>query len=142
LSFIVRNIQTWFDSSGVEARILAASGDAARQCAELMADLARAYAPYDATRSAGENDPHLRDTIQVVSEANGLVHHVIATAPHAEPQEFGFVHWISGKFIKPKFYMRRAAVEAGRQFPQFLKQAAVRQGFHHQRVMGATFRGG
>jgi hypothetical protein len=96
-----------------------------------VADVARRLVPVD----TGE----LRASIQVVSEADGKRHHVIATARHAEPQEFGFVHWKSGRFIPPRAYMRRALQEGAKAMPQFLGNARVNQGFHHQRLMGATF---
>ena len=139
MAFLMTQIRSWFDPSGVRARIDAAVAEASLECAEFIRDKAFEYAPYDETKPPGEM--HLRDTIQVISEAGTHVHHVIATAPWAEPQEFGFIHWRSGKFVKPRFYMRRAVDEAAALFPQIIGAAAVRQGFHHGRVMGITIGG-
>lgn len=36
------------------------------------------------------------------------VYEVRATANHAAPQEYGFVHWRSGRFIPGKHYLREA----------------------------------
>ncbi len=37
------------------------------------------------------NTGELRASIRVISEADGTRHHVVATARHAEPTEFGII---------------------------------------------------
>ena len=124
-------VKSWWRGDAVREQLLARHRAGVRRLAEFVADRARQYAPVD----TGE----LRASIHVVSEADGKRHHVLASARHAEPQEFGYIHWRSGRFIPPRAYMRRALNDGARAMPQFLGDARVNQGFHHQRLMGATF---
>lgn len=124
-------IKSWWAGDAVKARIVEERKAGLRALAEFVAERARLYAPYD----TGE----LRDSIHVVSEADGLRHHVFATARHSEPVEFGYVHYRSGRFIPPRAYMRKAVNDGAKAMPQFIGGSRVRQGYHAGRLMGATF---
>jgi hypothetical protein len=74
-------VRKWWRGDEVKERLIAEHRAGVRALAEFVADRARVYCPVD----TGE----LRDSIHVVSEADGMRHHVVATAKHAEPVEFG-----------------------------------------------------
>jgi hypothetical protein len=129
-------VKSWWNGDAVKARLLAEHKAGIRVLAEYVAERARIYCPYDASKPAGEM--HLRDTIQVISESDGSRHHVIASAPWAEPVEFGHV-LRGGGFYPPNPYMRRALRDGAREMPRFIGRSRVNQGYHHGRLMGATF---
>ena len=120
----------------VKARLVNEKKAGVRRLAHYVRDQAELYAPYDASKPAGEL--HLRDTIQVIEEAGGERFHVIASAPWAEPVEFGH-RMRNGAYYPPNPFMRRALQDGARAMPQFLGDARVRQGYHAGRLMGATF---
>jgi hypothetical protein len=80
-------VRKWWRGDEVRDRLIAEHRAAIRALAYFVADRARFYCPYDHSKPPGEL--HLRDTIQVISEADGSRHHVFASAPWAEPVEFG-----------------------------------------------------
>lgn len=123
-------LRSWWNPEPARQRLVAEYKDGLLALAEFVADRARAYAPVDTGR--------LRDSIHVVSEADGMRHHVVATVPWAEPQEFGFT-MRNGRFYPPQAYMRRAVREGAAAMPRFIGQARVRQGFHRGALMGVTF---
>lgn len=104
-----------------------------KQLAEDVADLYRLYCPKDTWE--------LHDSIHVVSESDGMKHHVVATAPHAEPVEFGSTHhgpngtWT----IPPNPAFRKAIARGKTLWPGIAAQARARQGYHRGSLMGATF---
>ena len=114
----------------VKAKLLAEHKAGIRALAYYVADVARRLVPVD----TGE----LRDSIQVISEADGMRLYVIATAKHAEPQEFGF-RMRNGGFYPPQAYMRRALNDGAMALPQFVGRSRVAQGYHAGKLMGATF---
>lgn len=120
----------------VKARIVAEHKAALLALAEFVAERARVYCPYDHSKPASEL--HLRDTIQVISEADGMRHHVIATAPWAEPVEFGHV-MANGAFHPPNPFMRKAVHDGAKAFPEIIGRSRVNQGYHQGKLMGATF---
>jgi hypothetical protein len=120
-----------FNQEAAKRKILADRVAGLKRLAEFVADEARILAPVD--------EGELRDSIHVVSSSDGLHNWVVAPVDHAEPQEFGFVHYISGAFIPPQAYMRRALRKGAERFPEYVGGATVKQGFHHSRLMGIEF---
>lgn len=112
----------------VKARMEARGRDAARIAAEFVAGRARSYCPVD----TGE----LLASIKVVSSMNGTVWHVVATARHARPVEFGSLH--GNRWIAPNPFMRRALADGRAEFPEILKSVMVGAG--EGRHLGATIR--
>ena len=86
-----------------------ASWAVADELGDLKAD-ARRFAPVD------EGD--LRDSIDVEFPPGSLAGALVATVPHAAPQEFGFRHWISGNFIPAQPFFRPASILSQRRFPK------------------------
>jgi hypothetical protein len=129
-------VKSWWNEDAVKARLLAEHRAGVRALAERVAEIARVLCPYDASKPPGEM--HLRDTIQVISESDGLRHHVIASAPWAEPVEFGHV-LRGGGFYPPNPFLRMALRQGAKEMPQFIGRSRVNQGYHHGRLMGATF---
>lgn len=123
-------IRTWWNPEPVKAQLLADYKAGLRELAEFVADQARLRCPVD----TGE----LKNSIHVVSEADGLKHHVVATARHAEPVEFGHT-MRNGRFYPPNPFLRMAVREGAAAMPRFIGQARVRQGFHRGALMGVTF---
>jgi hypothetical protein len=123
-------VKSFWNGEEVKARLLAEHRAGIRKLAEYVALRARIYAPVDTGA--------LRGSITVVSEADGMRHHVIATAPYAEPVEFGHV-MRNGAFHPPNPFMRRALADGARMMPEFVGRSRVAQGHHHGRLMGATF---
>jgi hypothetical protein len=130
LAFLL-NLRTWFDASAARDAVVKSRISGLYQLAEYVGDQARLRAPFLTGK--------LRESIQVIHEADGMAHYVIATAPYAEPQEFGFIHWISGEFIPGRAYMRRALRDGELAMPRFFGGEEVRRGFHEGRVMGVEF---
>jgi hypothetical protein len=122
----------WWNPEAAIAQVEAQGRSAGLQCAELIYERAVFYSPVESG--------FLRSTIHLVSSADGMSHWVIATAPYAEPQEFGFIHWLSGRRIPAKAYMRRAVRDGANAFPRIIGETRVRQGFHRGAVMGAEIR--
>jgi hypothetical protein len=120
----------------VKARLRAENAAGIRALAEFVAERARIYSPYDTSKPPDEM--HLRDTIQAVHEADGTRSHVFASAPWAEPVEFGH-RMRNGGFYPPNPFMRKAVRDGANAFPRFIGRSQVRQGYHHGRLMGATF---
>jgi hypothetical protein len=120
----------------IKARLIAEHKAGIRALAEFVAERARIYSPYDTRKPPDEL--HLRDTIQVISEVDGSRHHVIASAPWAEPVEFGH-RTRGGGFHPPNPYMRKAVRDGANAMPRFIGQSRVNQGYHQGRLMGATF---
>lgn len=130
------NIKSWWRGDATKARLIQERKVGIRALAEYVADKARVYCPYDASKPAGKL--HLRETIQVISEADGLRHHVVATALYAEPVEFGHV-MRNGRFYPPNPFLRKAVRDGAAAMPQFIGGSRIAQGFHHGQLMGATF---
>jgi HK97 gp10 family phage protein len=124
------SVKRWWNGDEVRDRLIAEHRAAIRALAEFVADRARAYCPVD----TGE----LRDSIHVVGEADGLRHHVVATADHAEPVEFGHT-MRNGRLYPANPFMRKALRDGANAMPNFIGQSRVRQGYHQGQLMGATF---
>jgi hypothetical protein len=122
----------WWNPEASIAQIEAQGKFAALECAEFILERALVYVPV----LSGE----LRRSLTIVSSSDMLSHYVIATAKHAEPVEFGYIHWISRKRIPPNPYMRKAVRDGANAFPRIIGDARVRQGFHRGAVMGAEIR--
>jgi hypothetical protein len=58
--------------------------------------------------------------------------------PYSEPVEFGH-RMRNGGFYPPNPFMRKALRDGANAFPRFIGRSQVRQGYHHGRLMGATF---
>jgi hypothetical protein len=123
-------IEKWFRPEVVEARLRVMASDISYELAYYVWAQARDYCP---VRSG-----FLRDSIQLISEADGSRHWVIATAPYAEPVEFGYT-MRNGTRVGPRMYMRRALRDGANRYPDIVKDARVRQGFHRGAVMGVEF---
>jgi hypothetical protein len=123
-------VRKWWRGDEVKERLIAEHRAGVRVLAEFLADRARVYCPVD----TGE----LRDSIHVVSEADGMRHHVVATAKHAEPVEFGHT-MANGRFHPPNPFMRKALRDGANAMPNFIGQSRVRQGYHQGQLMGSTF---
>lgn len=74
--------------------------EATRRVAEELGEEAATQAPVD----TGE----LKASIIVQEDRAAKVFRVIADTPYAVYVEYGFVHWISGMFIGPNPFFRRA----------------------------------
>jgi hypothetical protein len=125
------SVKSWWDGDALRERLAAEHRAGIRALAEFVAERARMYCPVD----TGE----LRASIQVVSEADGMRHHVIASARHAEPVEWGYRHYLSGRQVPPQPFLRKSLNDGMRAMPQFLGRSRFAQGFHHGRLPGATF---
>ena len=96
-------IRAWRHGIRAEAIILAREG--------AEATVAYAKTNHEWVSRTGE----LEDSIVVGArvEKGGIAQAIAkATADHAEPQEFGFRHYLSGREIAPKPFMRPAAAQA------------------------------
>jgi hypothetical protein len=129
-------VRRWWNGDEVRDRLIAEHRAGVRALAEFVAERARVYCPYDHSKPADEM--HLRDTIQVISESDNSRHHVFASAPWAEPVEFGHT-MANGRFYPPNPFLRKALRDGANAMPNFIGQARVRQGYHHGQLMGATF---
>lgn len=125
-------VRRWFNREEFDRMARAESIRVARMLADFTAERARVHCPVD----SGD----LRRSIHVVGESSGNGFYVIATMPYAEPVEFGYTHYLSGKRVPPVAFMRRAVRDAAREYPRLIGDARVRQGFHEGRVMGVAFR--
>lgn len=123
-------VKSWWNGDAVKARLIAEHKAGIRALAEHVAAMARVYCPVDTGT--------LRASIQVISEADGSRHHVIATAKHAEPVEFGH-RKRNGGFHPPNPFMRKALRNGAIALPRFVGNARVAQGYRQGRLMGATF---
>jgi hypothetical protein len=124
-------VRKWFSGDALRERLAAEHRAGIRALAEFVAERARMYAPVETGA--------LKASIHVVSEAGGMRHHVVSSLPYAEPTEFGFRHYRSGRQIPANPYLRKALNDGARALPQFLGQTRVSQGHHAGRLMGATF---
>lgn len=125
------SVRTWWDPEAARQKLLREAAANVRMLAEYVAFKARAYCPVD----TGE----LRNSIHIISSADGMTFHVYASAKHAEPVEFGHV-MRNGRFHPPNPFLRRAVNDGAREFPHLIGDSRVRQGFHQGALMGATFR--
>lgn len=126
------NVRKWWKPEDALAIVRATSARASLDLAEYVADQARMYCPVD----SGD----LKRSIQVISSTDMMFHWVIATMPYAEPVEFGYTHYLTGRRVPPQAYMRRAVRDGANRFPTIIGDARVRQGFHRGAVMGVEFR--
>lgn len=125
------SVKSWWRGDELRERLAAEHRAGVKALAEFVADRARMYCPVDTGA--------LKASIQVVSEADGTRHHVIAPLNYSESVEFGH-RMRNGAFYPPNPFLRKALADGGRAMPQFLGGAMVRHGFHQGRLMGATFR--
>jgi hypothetical protein len=123
-------IRKWWNPEKVKAELIAEHKAGIRALAEFVADRARLYCPVDTGA--------LRASITVVSEADGMRHHVIAPLKYSEPVEFGH-RKRNGGFQPPNPFLRKAVRDGAREMPRFIGRSRVNQGYHHGRLMGATF---
>jgi hypothetical protein len=123
-------LKSWWNGDAVRERLLAEHKAGVRALAEFVAERVRFHAPVDTGR--------LRASIHVVSEADGMRHHVTTTVPYAEPQEFGF-RMRNGRFYPPRAYFRLGVREGAAAMPRFIGGTRVRQGYARGALMGATF---
>lgn len=123
-------VRKFWDPEGAKRRLIEEHKAGLRALAEFVAERARFYCPVDTGA--------LRASIQVVSEADGKRHHVIAPLNYSESVEFGHV-MRNGRFHPPNPFLRKAVRDGAAAMPQFVGRSRVRQGFHSQAVMGVTF---
>lgn len=119
-----------WDGDAVRERLAAEHRAGVKALAEFVAERARMYCPVD----TGE----LRASIQVISESDGMRHHVIATARYAEPVEWGH-RMRNGAFYPPNPFLRKSLNDGMRAMPQYLGRSRFAQGFHQGKLPGATF---
>jgi hypothetical protein len=124
------SLKHFWDGDAVKERLIAEHKAGLKALAEYVADVARAGCPVDTGA--------LRASIQVISEADGLRHHVTASKKYAESVEYGHT-MRNGRFYPPNPFMRRALRAGAAAMPQFIGRTTVKQGHHHGRLMGATF---
>ena len=123
-------LKSWWQGDAIQAQLRAEHRAGVKALAEFVAERVRFHAPVDTGR--------LRASIHVVSEADGMRHHVVTDVPYAEPQEFGF-RMRNGRFYPPRAYFRLGVREGAAAMPRFIGQSRVRQGFHRGSLMGVTF---
>lgn len=123
-------IRNWWDPEGAKRRLLEEHKAGIKALAEFVAERARIYCPVDTGA--------LKASIHVVSEADGMRHHVIAPLNYSEPVEFGHV-MRNGRFHPPNPFLRKAFNDGAREMPRFVGRSRVNQGYHKGQLMGVTF---
>jgi hypothetical protein len=127
-----KNIRVWFNQQEAKLKILRDRVAGVKRAAEAVAEEARILAPVD----TGE----LRDSIHVVSDADGMAHYVVAPVEHAEPVEFGHINVLTGRWVPPVMFLRKALRIVAARMAEYVGDTSIKQGFHHGRLMGGEFR--
>jgi hypothetical protein len=126
--FSIRVVRKWWHGPTDPAEDPGATGEVL-DAAEYMASWAREFCPVKTGA--------LRSSIRVASSMGGAVAHVVATADHAEPVEFG--HMSRGGFVNPNPFMRPALNKAREKYPGLVGDAHVVEGSGPGGHLGVTF---
>ena len=103
--------------------------DIAEKYQDLTMREARRIAPYDEGRRSGV---HLRDSFEkqnLTARRGSLDATWTVTARHGAPQEYGFIHYISGAFIPAQPYVRPALKKFRK---PYVEELAKRSGLNLQ----------